>query len=55
MGLQIEKAEEKQEANIQPIREYLVKTEEMELLIEEAERHSPENLKLIVEMLKKMK
>lgn len=55
MGLQVEKAEEKQDADAPPIREYLVKTEEMELLIEEAERHSPENLKLIVEMMKKMK
>lgn len=42
-------------ADYQPATDYVIRSKEMELLIEEAEKHSPDNLRLITEMLKKMK
>lgn len=55
MGAQAERIKSRIDSAAPPIKEYFVKTKEMELLIEEAEQHSPESLKLIVEMMKKMK
>lgn len=55
MGAQAERIGSRSDAAAPPIKEYIVRSEEMELLIEEAERHSPDNLRLIVEMMKKMK